>query len=483
MSTEMKKLIIGSTEYEIVDDTARTNISGHETRISEMEAVIESIPSDYTELSDEVDDVNKALDDISISSKNLYNPSTAVVGIVNSSGGITSASQYSEYLTSDYINLDGATYFSVLGAKPFGFALYRADKTFIERLTGSNAPKDTAYSTDRSGVSAVYLRITWRATNADYAQAMVILGNDLTTQYEPYGRTVILPNDAITTDNISNTLESIGTYTADTYDPTFFPPKVRQTAWRGNTRNASGESIAPENSWSAYENAVSNGFDMLWIAVIQYSSSGKFYCSHDNELTIGGVTDQFYNFTDERIESYTLSDGSKIPIFTDVLKYCALHGMPVGIRLGRLPTAYDDTTIGNTSITRKAIWNSFIGVVKRYNIELNIFSGSDSQCDILHSFIPYAHVQNTSNKSNSESDLLNLIQRVKNVGSKRCSVNVYITNASNEIILTENVMDVARENNVKVFAVTSEPIASSNEINVIKNLCPDYIITHSKLNF
>lgn len=37
MSTEMKKLIIGGTEYEIVDETSRQNISGHETRITALE--------------------------------------------------------------------------------------------------------------------------------------------------------------------------------------------------------------------------------------------------------------------------------------------------------------------------------------------------------------------------------------------------------------------------------------------------------------
>ena len=37
MSTEMKKLIIGGTEYEIVDEASRQNISGHETRITALE--------------------------------------------------------------------------------------------------------------------------------------------------------------------------------------------------------------------------------------------------------------------------------------------------------------------------------------------------------------------------------------------------------------------------------------------------------------
>lgn len=43
MSTEMKRLIIGGTEYEIVDDVARMNLARHASRMDELEEMIESI--------------------------------------------------------------------------------------------------------------------------------------------------------------------------------------------------------------------------------------------------------------------------------------------------------------------------------------------------------------------------------------------------------------------------------------------------------
>lgn len=433
---------------------------------------------------------------ISEKTPNLYDPEAAVVGILTSSGAINNAEQYANYLTTEFIDVSEHENFSVLYTKPFAIAFYQSDKTFIERLTGSSAPTDTVYDTDRAGTQAAFIRVTWNTTNADYATAMIIYGNDLTTPYEPYGRNVIIPDNVITTENISDHVpanvltvenangssDTAGLFSALNFDPVFYPPAVRQAAWRGETRNSSGGVIAPENSWAAYENAINSGFDMLWVAVIQYSSGGKFYCSHENQLTINGVTDEFYNFNDAQIESVTLSDGSKIPVLEDVIKYCALKKEPIGLRMGRLPSGYTNTLIGNTQLTRRQVWDMFVSLMNRYNIDLNIYSGAEAQCNVMHYLKPFAHLQNTSSKSGSESDLLTLIDNIIALGSPRRSINAYITNASDQIVLTENVMTYARQHNVRVFAVTSEPVATAAEIAVIKNLCPDYVITHSKLD-
>lgn len=412
---------------------------------------------------------------------NIYDSSKCVVGILNSSGNINDSSSYAAYRTSDFIDVSSVSSFVALFKKPWGIAFYTANKTFIERITGSSAPVDTAYSTTRTGGTASYIRVTYNVS--DYTAAMIAYGNDTTLPYEPYGLKFKAPDWVVTNQNILEKGVNGGLLGVSLYEPLFYPRKVRQAAWRGNTRASNGASIAPENSWTAYENAVTNNFDILWMASLHYSSSGKFYCFHDNEITIDGTTSSFYNFTDEQIESYTLSDGSKIPIFTDVLNYCALNGMPIGIRLGQMPAAYNETLIGNTSLTRKYIWDSLVDVIKRHDIKFNIYSGATSQCTILNTLIPGIHVQTTASASSTESDIISLISETKAIGSQRMSVNVQITNSSNVVTLTENVMQTARNNNVRVFAVTTEPVATANEITIIKTLCPDYVITHSKLSF
>lgn len=445
------------------------------------------------------------LDMISSETKNLYDNSTGIPkSYINSSGGINESSDpnYENFVTSQFIDVSAFSDIVVLHMKPWGLAFYDSQKTFIERLTGSNVPMGRSYSLDRDGTQAAFIRVTYNGITTAAATAFIAGGTDTTLPYEPYGRKIDasavdidIPEDIITASNYN----SNGIYGAEFIDFNYIPTKIRQAAWRGETMYADyqGETVnttryAPDNSWPAFKKAVESDFDMLWLAAVHYSREGTFYVYHDNTITIDGETKSFYEFTDEQIQSYIIANNSvnpwteeerKIPLLEDVIRYCIRNGMRIGFRLGQLPSAYVDSTIGTTSITRKAIWDAFMQLIARYDLKESIFSGSANQCNVVSSFNPMYSVQLSESMPYTVEDVYTLITDTIALTGKRKSINTYVKSGHTQnIVLTEEVMNRCRAANIRVFAVLTEGYIVKEEIDAILELCPDYLVTHYKLD-
>ncbi len=389
---------------------------------------------------------------------------------INSSGNVIVNENYNEYVVSDFIPIpETETTLSVQNAIAWCVAYYDEKSLLIERQTNLTAGAYTIPSNSK------FLRLCFNSTGTrfDYEKTTVTFGG-YNGIYIPYGFIIKKNNN----DEILNdtNYKKYGILDSKENDSIYFPNKIRQTAWRGEVYSDDGLTIRVENSWSSYMAARENPlFDMLWIAVIQYSSNGTYYCFHDNQITIDGVTDEFYNFNDEQIQSVTYSDDSKIVLLTNAIKLYYQTGKPIGFRMGRLPNSYAHTLIGKTNLYRDDVWDNFIDFIKRWRLYNCVFSGSKKQCEILTELIPNISVQLSTEKGSTEAELFEACNEIKKI-SPRCSLNIYLQD------LTESVAKLCYDSGVRIFGVTSEPLATEDEIEKIKELCPDYVITHQSIN-
>lgn len=177
----------------------------------------------------------------------------------------------------------------------------------------------------------------------------------------------------------------------------------------------------------------------------------------------------------------TLSDGSSIPKLEDVIRKCAEKGMKIGLRLGG-PSNYTHSLIDGTSLYRDDVWNSFAEMLTKYNLKNIWLSGSTNYVTVARQVLPGCSAQLDVSKSATAETINAQIDVLAGMEGKK-SLNIYLTNSSGERMLTEDIMKRCREHDIGVWAVCSEPVATANEIEWIKQLAPDYVITHSALPF
>lgn len=420
---------------------------------------------------------------------NLYNKDNVISGAyINSQGEVIHSSNpdYEIYRISDFIDLKDFDYLVLRYRKGTALAFYDINQTFIDRITSINV--DTAIPTLRSSTQAKYIRICYKDLNdasGDYSKAMLYLTNDTTDvnrDYVPYNN-IFIKKSKLPKLYYSDLIDDVGIVK---FEPLFYPTGIKQVAWRGilyakNTQ--AGETwfsrYAPENSFPAYRKAVEEGMDLIWLAGIRYSSDGVFYIMHDATTGRTCTTDiTLKTSTSEQIDAVRLiqygwtewgDDDLKIPKFEDVIKLALQKNIGLGIRLGGLPTNL--STQDNIDL-----WDSFIALCRKYNLKNCIYSGALSQIEILNSYEPTWHVQSTGSSSDTEQDNIDNINALALKGFSRKSIILYPAN------LTENVMEVARNNDIYVFCVADEPLISENTLNLVKNVCVDGIITHAHID-
>ena len=136
------------------------------TKQSKKSQRLEGIESDISSIEDKISGLH-------VSTKNLFDESTQVTGLIYESSGIL----YPEYTThraSDYIEVDANTIYTisayligegVLGINGLRFAFYKNDKTFI-----SGYKPESEYSTFRTPANCKYIRFSMNAAEVEKFQ-------------------------------------------------------------------------------------------------------------------------------------------------------------------------------------------------------------------------------------------------------------------------------------------------------------------------
>lgn len=144
--------------------------------------VIESIPADYTELTEEVDQLNERLQNkaFDIGSYNRFNPSTVQYGIITKTGAIVPDETHS-WIYSDYIPVTAGEvlYGSVGSFSVANFAMY--DKNYQIVSNSSNFASPFTVPED-----VAFMRLTVRITYKDTAYLSSKPGFDTFKGITPY---------------------------------------------------------------------------------------------------------------------------------------------------------------------------------------------------------------------------------------------------------------------------------------------------------
>lgn len=123
-------------------------VSAKDTAVSAAataQTVLDSIPADYSDLSDSVDDLKNALNNITGTTKNLYDPDAISHGYYESNGTFTD-NQY--YICTDFIPVANNQYIALsfdtssISSNP-QIAVFDSNKQFIER--GTNRASGSTY--------------------------------------------------------------------------------------------------------------------------------------------------------------------------------------------------------------------------------------------------------------------------------------------------------------------------------------------------
>lgn len=212
-------------------------------------------------------------------------------------------------------------------------------------------------------------------------------------------------------------------------DMLFEPAKLRYGAHRGLRTEA------PENTLPAYILAGKKGFEWAWIAVARQSKDGTWYAMHDDSLdrTTDG-TGKFAEKTDEELKNvhvikgpnadkYPLED-LRIPTLEEVIAVCRRYGMGICFRMGALPFDIDTPE-------HRASWDSFIDLIKKYQLEKSLFSGCSAQIRILKKLTDNWHGQKMAEGGETLEKTYALIDEFAANGWTNMSVlaGYHVTNA------------------------------------------------------
>ena len=187
-----------SDQVEAIEDAANAEISAIEAKGAETR---ESIPDDYTALSNEVDDLKSAIDDITetVQSSNIFDQASETVTegkYLNPSTGNEGTNESFCY-TNEYIPVEpNTTYIGTVWQKSNGSLLgyyseltcfYDASKQYISGAT--NPATNGVFTTP---ANAFYMRFSIKITSWANRWFMIEKGSSASTAYVPYSKTAKL---------------------------------------------------------------------------------------------------------------------------------------------------------------------------------------------------------------------------------------------------------------------------------------------------
>lgn len=124
---------------------------------------------------------------------NLFDISTVVDGYINANGVLTAGTQLQGEKTSDYIEIDSSTAYTISAVGGFpsltgyqawrSIAYYDSNKSFLERI----ASQGTSDLSATSGSTAKYARISYRSFGVANLQIMLVQGSTAPSTYVPFG--------------------------------------------------------------------------------------------------------------------------------------------------------------------------------------------------------------------------------------------------------------------------------------------------------
>lgn len=174
--------IESGTEMNIFDQAVEQATEDFQTNAEQIvEEVIESIPEDYTALTEEVDELNERMDELYIPSQNLYNPTTDRHG--KKMDGYGNITDNTTYKLSDYIEIGSGNKVSIngdglTGALSISFYTDNNVLSFTRRLYLTSNPQ-----TFTLGNTEKYIVLSMYETTPPF---MVNIGETL-LPYVPYG--------------------------------------------------------------------------------------------------------------------------------------------------------------------------------------------------------------------------------------------------------------------------------------------------------
>lgn len=148
---------------------------------------------------------------------------------------------------------------------------------------------------------------------------------------------------------------------------------------------------APENSIPAYTIAGQDGWDYLWLARLHCTTDHVWYVMHDDDVssTTDG-TGNISEMTSTQVNALHIDTGANVdkysqselivPTAEKAIQIANRYGMNICFRISDMPTTYE-------SVSDKAIWDSFIELIRSYAFEHGAFSGSVEQIQCLRGIV------------------------------------------------------------------------------------------------